>query len=97
MKTNFDNFVKFLILLQGTIGIFFMYKCISYPEINVWLCFVAGITIVSIILSSTLLLTNCFNSFYYEIADLDQSIKNLNSTIQRKYNELHLCESPEKD
>ena len=81
---NFDNFMRFLIWLQGLIGIFFMYKCISYPEINIWLCTVAGVTIVSIILCSALLLTNSLNQFYYDIADLDQSVKDLTANIKKR-------------
>lgn len=80
---NFDNLMKFLIWLQGIIGIFFMYKCISYPEINIMLCAIAGITIVAIILCSALLLTNSLNQFYYDIADLDNSVKDLNVSIKK--------------
>lgn len=84
MQYKFDNFMRFLIWIQGIIGIFFMYKCISYPKINVFLCLIAGVTIVSIILCSALLLTNCLNDFYYDIAELDSSINKLNSSIEKK-------------
>jgi len=82
-KFNFNNFMRFLIWIQGIVGIFFMYKCISYPSINVKLCLITGITIVLIILTSALLLTNSLNNFYYEIGNLDQSIKELNTNIRK--------------
>jgi len=81
---NFDNFMKFLIWIKGVIGIFFMYKCLSTPKASIWLCLIAGITIVCILLVSSILLTNSLNGFYYDIADLDESVKKLNSTIKTR-------------
>lgn len=83
-KFCFNDFMKFLIWVQGIIGIFYMYKCIQYPEISVTMCAIAGITIVAIVLCSSLLLTDSLNQFYYDIAELDQSVKNLNSTIKER-------------
>lgn len=81
---SFNNFMRFLVWIQGIIGIFFMYKCLSYPGINIWLCLIAGITIVCILLISAILLTNGLNDFYYDIGNLDVSIKSLTSEIKKK-------------
>jgi hypothetical protein len=61
-----------------------MYKCLAYPNIKISLCVVAGVSIVCILLISALLLTNGMNEFYYDIGELDLSVKDLNNTIKRK-------------
>jgi len=82
-SNTFDNAMKFFVWLQGCIGIFFMYKCLSYPETSMVLCTIAGITICVLVLISALTLTNSMNQFYYDIADLDKSINDLTITIKK--------------
>ena len=81
---NFDNFMKFLVWLQGCLGIFFMYKCLSYKDTSIALCIVAGITIVLLVVIAAMSLTSSLNEFFYDIADLDKSIVDLNNTIKSR-------------
>ena len=83
-NNSFNNLMKFLTWMECIVGIFFMYKCLTYPKISLWLVLIAGVTIVSIIISSGILLTDSLNQFYYDIASLDQSVKSLDKTMQSK-------------
>lgn len=82
-QSKFNNAMKFFIWLQGCIGIFFMYKCLTYPEVNIFLCLIAGVTICALVLISALTLTDSLNQFYFDIAHLNESVRELNKTMKR--------------